>query len=129
MRLERVDIMPVRLDPGVLYASDRFEVAAHLCPCGCGSKVVTPLGPAEWTIDETPNGPTLNPSIGSWQLPCRSHYWIRAGIIEWAGSWSQEQVEAGRKQEQERRAEYYASRKQLHWWTKFWRTICSWFKH
>ena len=73
IRLQRVDYMPKELEPGVLYVSEEFDAAAHLCPCGCGSKIRTPLGPTDWALEENDNGPTLHPSIGNWQLPCQSH--------------------------------------------------------
>jgi hypothetical protein len=99
--------MPTELEPGVLYLSEEFGTAAHLCPCGCGSKVRTPLGPTEWSFVETRLGPSLNPSVGNWQQPCRSHYWIDRGEIRWAAEWSNEQIEDGRRREQLRRASYY----------------------
>jgi hypothetical protein len=43
--LQRVVAMPREFAPGILYVSDEFGVAGHLCACGCGSKVVVPLGP------------------------------------------------------------------------------------
>jgi hypothetical protein len=95
------------LEPGVLYVSEEFKTAAHLCACGCGSKVRTPLGPTEWALEETRGGPTLWPSIGNWQKPCRSHYCIVAGHIEWAGDWSEAQVLEGRHREGLRRKEYF----------------------
>ena len=70
--LERVKYLPRELLPGTLYVSKEFAVAGHLCACGCGSKVITPLGPAEWTFSERKGRPTLRPSVGNWQLPCRS---------------------------------------------------------
>ena len=60
--------MPQDLRPGVLYVSEEFGAAAHLCACGCGEKVSTPLGPTEWSLEETGGGPTLRPSVGNWQL-------------------------------------------------------------
>lgn len=89
----------------------KVDVAGHLCACGCGNKVMTPLGPTEWTFTDTPRGPSLRPSIGNGQLPCKSHYWIDGGRIEWSGAWSPEQVERGRRAEEARRREYYESRK------------------
>src|SRR5256885_14991752 len=97
--LQRVDYMPKELRPGVLYVSEEFGAAAHLCACGCGSKVRTPLGPTGWVLDETPGEPTLNPSIGNWQFPCKSHYWIYQGEIHWADPWTPEQIAAGRRGE------------------------------
>jgi hypothetical protein len=72
--LQRVRYMPKELQPGVLYVSEEFLTAAHLCACGCGAKIRTPLGPAEWSVEEAPQGPTLWPSVGNWQQGCRSHY-------------------------------------------------------
>jgi hypothetical protein len=31
------------LVPGVIYISERYATAVHLCCCGCGYEVVTPL--------------------------------------------------------------------------------------
>ena len=72
--VERVHDMPTELMAGALYVSDAFEIAIHLCACGCEEKVRTPLGPTEWSVEFTADGPTLDPSVGSWQKPCRSHY-------------------------------------------------------
>ena len=109
MRIEllRVREMPKELRAGVLYVSEEFGTAAHLCACGCGSKVRTPLGPPEWTWEQTDAGPSLFPSIGNWQLPCQSHYWIRRGSIVWSEKWTREEIEAGRQEADERRLAYY----------------------
>ena len=103
--------MPQVLEPGVLYVSEEFEVAGHLCACGCGNKVMTPLGPTDWDFEEVNGGPSLWPSIGSWQLPCQSHYWIASGAVNWAGKWTPEQVERGRRNEEERLRAYFEARK------------------
>lgn len=105
--LERVQYMPKELKPGILYVSEEFGAAAHLCACGCGSKIRTPLGPTEWAIEETDRGPTLRPSVGNWQQVCQSHYWIYRGEIKWADKWTPEQIAAGRRLEEERRCAYY----------------------
>jgi hypothetical protein len=99
--------MPDELRPGVLYVSKEFETAHHLCACGCGAKIRTPLGPTEWTLDETLRGPTLWPSIGNWQQACQSHYWIRKGGIVWAEKWTPQQIARGRQAEEHRRTTYY----------------------
>ena len=64
----------------------------HLCCCGCGKEVVTPLGPAEWSIRRSGNVVSLRPSIGNWDYPCRSHYFIINNRIEWAGPMSNKQI-------------------------------------
>ncbi|MCL5884432.1 MAG: DUF6527 family protein [Deltaproteobacteria bacterium] len=99
--------MPKELKSGVLYVSEEFSTAAHLCACGCGSKIRTPLGPTEWVLEETYRGPTLRPSVGNWQQVCQSHYWIYQGEIRWADKWTPEQIAAGRHDEEERRRAYY----------------------
>jgi hypothetical protein len=99
--------MPKELEPGVLYVSDEFGAAAHRCACGCGSKIRTPLGPTDWTLKETDSGPTLYPSVGNWQQPCQSHYWIYRGEIRWAEKWTSEQIASGRRKEEERRRAHY----------------------
>ncbi len=111
LRLQRVHYMPKELEPGILYVSEEFDVAGHLCACGCGNKVMTPLSPTEWSFHESEKGPSLRPSIGNWQLPCTSHYWVDGGKVEWSRAWSPEQVERGRRGEEERRRAYYESRK------------------
>lgn len=63
--LLRVEYIPKVLEPGVLYVAEKFDTAAHLCACGCGSKINTPLGPTEWSFKETVKGPSLYPSIGN----------------------------------------------------------------
>ena len=105
--LRRVHYMPKDLEAGVLYVSEEFGAAAHLCACGCGSKIRTPLGPTEWSVSETDDGPSLWPSVGSWQKECQSHYWIYRGEVRWASKWSAEQIAAGRRAEEARRTEHY----------------------
>lgn len=107
IELARVQYIPKELTPDVLYVAEEFGAAVHLCACGCGSKVSTPLGPTEWALEETAMGPSLTPSVGNWQLPCQSHYWIREGNFVWSGKWTPAQVEAGRRAEEERRLAHY----------------------
>lgn len=103
--LQKVKYIPAKLDPGILYVSKEFGAAAHLCACGCGTTVRTPLD--RWSLTETKNGPTLDPSIGNWQEPCQSHYWIERGEIRWAPKWTPEEILAGRQFEGERLRERY----------------------
>ena len=125
LRLKRVEYLPKALSPGVLYVSDEYKVAGHLCACGCGNKVVIPLGPAEWSFREEGGEATLRPSIGNWQLPCRSHYVITRGKIEWGGDWSEAAVKAGRKKEEARRAAHY---RELEWSRSFWGRAWNWLR-
>ena len=107
IELERVHYMPKELKPGVLYVSEEFDIAMHLCPCGCGSKIKTPLGATEWSFQETDSGPSLDPSVGNWQQACQSHYWIYRGEIRWANKWTPEQIVAGRRHEEDRCRTYF----------------------
>lgn len=115
--------MPAALEEGVLYVTDEFETAAHLCACGCRSKVRTPLGPTEWSVREDQDGPTLRPSIGNWQRPCRSHYWIIDGAVVWSTKWSSSRIEDGRTFEQQRREAYYRDSYSKNWLPHVWRRL------
>lgn len=86
---------PQDLEPGVLYVSTQFASAAHLCACGCGREVITPLSPAQWVV--TFDGSvSVRPSIGNWALPCRSHYMIDRGTIRWARTFTHDEAGANR---------------------------------
>lgn len=106
IRLQRVHYIPKVLEPGVLYVSEEFGAAAHLCPCGCGLKVRTPLGPTDWTLEETENGPTIYPSIGNWQFRCQSHYLITDGEVVLCKKWTSEQISFGYDADEKRAREY-----------------------
>jgi uncharacterized protein DUF6527 len=91
-----VELMPKKLREGVLYISIEYATAVHLCFCGCQSRVVTPLSPAQWSV--TFNGETvsLSPSVGNHDLECASHYWIRKNQVRWSRPWSGEEIAKGR---------------------------------
>ncbi len=107
IKLQRVYYMPKQLKFGVLYVSNEFSTAAHLCACGCGSKIRTPLNPTEWALEVTDSGPSLYPSVGNWQQTCKSHYWIQRGKVVWDGTWTPEQITAGRQYEEAHRRAYF----------------------
>jgi len=96
--------IPGNLEPGKVYISIEYNTVAHLCACGCGEKVITPLQPTAWKI--TYNGETvsLHPSIGNWSYKCRSHYWIRDNHVVWAEDWSEDQIKRARQQDARRNA-------------------------
>lgn len=87
---EYVKHVPEKFAEGVLYISEEFATAGHLCCCGCGNEIFTPLNKAQWRL--TKNGRTgsvsLYPSIGNWKYPCKSHYWIKSNIVRDAGPMS-----------------------------------------
>lgn len=86
--------IPRDLEAGVLYVSMEYGTAVHSCCCGCGHEVVTPLTPTDWCL--TFNGETISlwPSIGNWNLPCRSHYVIESNRVIGAGHWDRDRIVA-----------------------------------
>jgi uncharacterized protein DUF6527 len=99
LRPKFVRLIPEKLEERVLYISIAYSTAVHSCPCGCGTRVVTPIHPTEWSLTWNGEGATLHPSVGNWSSNCRSHYWIRENQIVWAMNWSAAQVERARKAE------------------------------
>ena len=73
------------LEDGVLYVAPHFQVAVHKCMCGCGEKVVTPLEDNgwAWSYDGSIKAVTLAPSVGNFQQPCKSHYFLTHGRVHW----------------------------------------------
>lgn len=120
IELQHVEFMPKVLEPNVLYVSEKYRTAAHLCACGCGDKIRTPLGPTEWSVVAGRRGPSLWPSVGSWQRPCRSHYVIRDGEIHWAGQWNDAEVQQGRLREHTAREAYFAARARSSYTRRLW---------
>jgi hypothetical protein len=96
-----------KLEPGKLYVSMNFSTTVHLCASGCGLKVVLPLNPAKWQLRFDGDAVSLSPSVGNWDYPCRSHYWIRNNKIQWAGSWDRTRIEAGRKADERDVDDYF----------------------
>lgn len=99
-----VDSVPERLAPGLLYVSLEHATMLHLCACGCDSEVVTPLSPTDWKLTFDGRSISVSPSVGSWNLPCRSHYVIANGRILWADAWTDYEVERGRRRDRQRKA-------------------------
>ncbi|MGH8542606.1 MAG: DUF6527 family protein [Gammaproteobacteria bacterium] len=114
MRRERITFEFVEFIPkeqdlkeGVLYISIPYSTAVHKCCSGCGYKVVTPISPTDWTLIFDRDTISLDPSIGNWSLPCKSHYWIRRNRVEWAPKWTASEIEAGRAESRETKEDYY----------------------
>ena len=93
---EFVEFIPDAIDEGKIYVSIAYATAVHKCACGCGKEVVTPLSPTDWKLIFDGRTVSLDPSIGNWSFPCRSHYWVRNNRTVWAKDWSQERVNANR---------------------------------
>jgi len=107
IRLQKVNYMPNTFDQGVLYVSHKYQIAGHLCACGCGEKVWTPLGHTDWSVKMSKNGPSMRPSIGNGQLNCKSHYIIRNGSVLWCKTITDEDTEFDLNAAAMRRKDYY----------------------
>lgn len=109
-RLEHrfVEELPERLESGVLYVSIEYATAAHRCCCGCGEEVITPFTPTDWKMTFDGETISVQPSIGSWTLACRSHYVIDRGKVIKAGAWTDEQVAAERRRDRAAKARHYS---------------------
>src|SRR5579859_1479051 len=110
IRHEFVDLAPKLLEEGVLYVSVEYGSAVHKCFCGCGIKVATPFTPTDWKLTFDGDTVSLWPSVGNWDLPCRSHYVIERDVVHWAGDMTREQIEAGRDADRRRKTAYYGGR-------------------
>ncbi len=89
LKAVRVEELPEELDGKTLYTVGEAEhlwFAAMVCPCGCGETLYMNLLPDErprWELTEHSDGTaSLTPSV--WRVKgCRSHFWLRHGMIEW----------------------------------------------
>jgi len=104
---EFVEFLPNELQEGTIYLSMTFATAAHKCVCGCGNDVITPLSPTDWQLLFDGESVSLTPSIGNWNFPCHSHYWIRHNKVQWARQWSQHEIDAGRTLDRRAKQQYY----------------------
>jgi Family of unknown function (DUF6527) len=79
---QSVDRIPDILRDGVVYHTEEFELAGLLYACGCGHRVILLVPDSHQVWDQ--NGlATVRPSIGVFDAPCKSHYFITAGVVEW----------------------------------------------
>lgn len=92
-----VDAFPATMDPAVLYISIPYRTCGHLCCCGCGQEVITPLSPAQWSFTYDGENISVSPSVGNWALPCQSHYWIHKGNVRWSRRYSPWEIAANRQ--------------------------------
>jgi len=118
LKPEFVEFIPDRLESGVLYISQRYATASHLCCCGCVREVVTPLNPAKWRITERAGKVSLAPSVGNWSFPCRSHYLIINNSVQWAAAMAPEVIQAVQVRDR-RDADLYVPKPQGWIWRVF----------
>jgi Family of unknown function (DUF6527) len=114
-----VEFIPRTLEDGVLYISKKFRTLSHLCCCGCGTKIVTPLRETEYALAEHGDLISLTPSIGNWNHPCQSHYWIRENQVVWAGRMSKAEIRRGRAHDDALKRAYFGKVTRP-WWRRAW---------
>jgi len=107
-RHQFAEFIPESLEEGVVYVSMPYATAVHRCFCGCGAKVVTPITPTDWQLKFDGDSVSLDPSVGSWSLACRSHYWLEGGRVVWAAKWTQRMIDRQRSRDRREKQEYYS---------------------
>jgi uncharacterized protein DUF6527 len=107
-----VEFVPAQLEEGILYISVEYRTMAHFCCCGCGKKVVTPISPTGWVLTYDGRTVSVSPSVGNWNLPCKSHYVISGSRVQWAGQWSTKMIEKGFARDRQAKEDYYRTQPQ-----------------
>lgn len=116
-----VDAIPGVLKAGTLYICEKYRTASHLCCCGCGTKVATPLKPTFWSLTKKGNAVSLHPSVGNWSLPCKSHYVVRDNRVVWAGTFTDKQIAAVKARDSAAQDAYFNAPKK-----GFWKRLWDW---
>ena len=114
LKLQLTETIPEDIEEGILYVSLTYWTTAHKCGCGCGQKVVLRLSPKHWAITLNGEAVSMYPSVGNWQLPCRSHYWIEEGRILHARRWSDTEIVRNRVMTKGRRTPFQTQRSRLY---------------
>lgn len=96
-----VNAIPIELEKGKLYVSLMYGTAQHLCPCGCGNRIVTPLNKTGWTL-RYDGKISLYPSIGNYEINCQSHYFITDNEVKWVTSESQRNFSTQKKKKKKK---------------------------
>ena len=107
-----VKTVPRQLEPGVLYVSVDYGTVVHACCCGCGQEVVTPLTPTDWRMTYDGETVSLWPSVGSWNLPCQSHYVIDRNVVIEQGRWGRSRIEAEQRRDKAAKNAFFSTREQ-----------------
>jgi hypothetical protein len=72
----------------VVRSGRHLKWACFRCPCGCGEKISLGLVKdrrPSWSVSIDWLGrPSVRPSVWQW-AGCYSHFWIKAGELDWAG--------------------------------------------
>lgn len=90
---QAVERIPKPLQSGIVYHSEEFEIGALLCACGCGHRVSL-LVPDSHQVSSEGGFATVRPSIAVCDAPCKSHYVISAGRVQWLPAFSDDMAAA-----------------------------------
>lgn len=88
---QAVERIPKLLSDGVVYHNAEFQLAALLCACGCGHRI-TLLVPDSHQVSSEGGLATIRPSIAVCDAPCKSHYFVTAGEVEWLPAFTRAQA-------------------------------------
>lgn len=84
---EYVEFIPDERKENVIYISEKYGTTVHNCLCGCGEKTIMPIDNIinghdyGWKLIKESNGKiSFTPSVGNYQIPCKSHYIITNNI-------------------------------------------------
>lgn len=106
-----VEYIPNQVEQDVLYISIEYKTAVHLCICGCGNKVITPISPTDWELRFDGKSVSLSPSIGNWNYECKSHYFITRNKINYARLWKDWEIDEGRQGDLKKKKRFFKNRK------------------
>jgi len=106
-----VEFIPEMLEADTLYISITYCTAIHLCVCGCGNEVVTPLSPTDWELIFNGETVSLSPSIGNWNFPCKSHYYIKRNFVRFARKWHQEEIKENQENDRKQKIKFFKKKK------------------
>lgn len=112
LKHEFVEFVPEKLEEHTVYISIPYATVSHLCVCGCGHEVVTPLSPTDWQLTFNGESVSLDPSIGNWSFPCRSHYFVRRNRVRWSYEMSAKEIKALRRDDARAKEDYFEEKAQ-----------------
>lgn len=120
-----VERIPNHLSDGIVYHNAEFEIAALKCACGCGHRV-TLLIPDSHRITSEGGFATIRPSIAVCDAPCKSHYFITAGEVEWLPAFTDARASFVMRSQIARHALH--DTQQLSWFDRVRRALCGMIK-
>jgi hypothetical protein len=112
------ETFPEKLEQSVVYISREDALACHLCACGCGYEVALELGRGGWRLDVVDGKISLYPSVGNGSHPCKSHYFITDGVVEWSTEYTPAMIAKARRADNPRVHVDPTPVVRLGWWAR-----------